>query len=112
MNADVKAFAANKDYLNAFIVALASKWSVNEPIVISTADAEGLTKVFRSEGKDLLDKGVKIEQVNGIQDLVLRIACRWFVQGELWRRRIYELLQGIPASAVSGNAILKTPTGL
>ena len=69
VNADVKAFAANKDYLNAFIVALASKWSVNEPIVISTADAEGLTKSFAAKAKDLLDKGVKIEQVNGIKTL-------------------------------------------
>ena len=69
VNADVKAFAANKDYLNAFIVALASKWSVNEPIVISTADAEGLTKYFAAKVKDLLDKGVKIEQVNGIKTL-------------------------------------------
>ena len=69
VNADVKAFAANKDYLNAFIVALASKWSVNEPIVISTADAGGLTKYFAAKAKDLLDKGVKIEQVNGIKTL-------------------------------------------
>ena len=69
VNADVKAFAANKDYLNAFIVALASKWSVNEPIVIPTADAEGLTKYFAAKAKDLLDKGVKIEQVNGIKTL-------------------------------------------
>ena len=69
VNADVKAFAANKDYLNAFIVALASKWSVNEPSVISTADAEGLTKYFAAKAKDLLDKGVKIEQVNGIKTL-------------------------------------------
>lgn len=69
VNADVKAFAANKDYLNAFIVALASKWSVNEPIVISTADAESLTKYFAAKAKDLLDKGVKIEQVNGIKTL-------------------------------------------
>ena len=69
VNADVKAFAANKDYLNAFIVALASKWSVNEPIVISTADAEGLPKYFAAKAKDLLDTGVKIEQVNGIKTL-------------------------------------------
>lgn len=69
VNADVKAFAANKDYLNAFIVALASKWSVNEPIVISTADAKGLTKYFAAKAKGLLDKGVKIEQVNGIKTL-------------------------------------------
>lgn len=69
VNADVKAFAADKDYLNAFIVALASKWSVNEPIVILTADADGLKKYFASQAKALLDKGVKIEQVNGNKTL-------------------------------------------
>lgn len=69
VNADVKAFAADKDYLNAFIVALASKWSVNEPIVISTSDAEGLKKYFAAKAKALLDKGVKIEQVNGSKAL-------------------------------------------
>lgn len=69
VDADVKAFAADKDYLNAFIVALASKWSVNEPIVISTADAEGLKKYFAAKAKALLDKGVKIEQVNGSKAL-------------------------------------------
>ena len=68
-NAEVKAFAADKDYLNAFIVALASKWSVNEPIVISTADADGLKKYFAAQAKALLDKGVKIEQVNGNKTL-------------------------------------------
>ena len=69
VNADVKTFAADKDYLNAFIVALASKWSVNEPIVISTADADGLKKYFASQAKALLDKGVQIEQVNGNKTL-------------------------------------------
>ena len=69
VNADVKAFAADKDYLNAFVVALASKWSVNEPIVISTADADGLKKYFAAQAKALLDKGVKIEQVNGNKTL-------------------------------------------
>ena len=69
VNADVKAYAADKDYLNAFIVALASKWSVNEPIVISTADADGLKKYFAAQAKALLDKGVKIEQVNGNKTL-------------------------------------------
>ncbi|WP_018666482.1 hypothetical protein [Bacteroides gallinarum] len=69
VNADVKVFAVNKDFLNAFIVALASKWSVNEPIVISTSDAENLKKYFAAQAKELLDKGVKIEQVNGIKTL-------------------------------------------
>ena len=69
VNADVKAFAADKNFLNAFIVALASKWSANEPIVISTADAEGLKKYFAAQAKELLDKGVKIEEVNGVKTL-------------------------------------------
>ncbi len=42
----VKAFVADKDYLNKFIVSLASQWAADEAIVISTADAEGLKKFF------------------------------------------------------------------
>lgn len=69
VDADVKAFAANKDFLNAFIVALASKWSENEPIVIGAADAESLKKYFAAKAKSLLDKGIKIEEVNGTKTL-------------------------------------------
>lgn len=65
----VKGFVADKDYLNKFIVSLAVQWSVNESIVISTADAEGLKKYFAVQAKGLLDKGVKIEQVNGVKVL-------------------------------------------
>ena len=59
ITASVKDFAQDKDYLNAFIVALASKWSVDEPIVISTADAESLKKYFAAHAKALLDNGIK-----------------------------------------------------
>ena len=69
VDADVKAFAANKDFLNAFIVSLAAKWSVDEPIVIATSEAEELKKYFAAKAKDLLDKGVTIEQVNGVKTL-------------------------------------------
>ena len=69
ITASVKDFAQDKDYLNAFIVALASKWSIAEPIVISTADAESLKKYFAAHPKALLDKGVTIQQVNGIKTL-------------------------------------------
>lgn len=65
----VTEFAHNKDFLNEFIVRLASQWSVNEPIVISTADSESLKKYFAAHAKALLDKSVKIEQVNGIKTL-------------------------------------------
>lgn len=65
----VKDFVADREYLNKFIVSLAAQWSVNEPIVISTTDAEGLKKYFAVKAKALLDKGVRIEQVNGTKAL-------------------------------------------
>ena len=64
-----KGFVADKEYLNKFIVSLAAQWSANEPIVISTADAEGLKKYFAVNAKAVLDKGVRIEQVNGTKAL-------------------------------------------
>ena len=69
VDADVKNFTGNKDYLNSFIVSLANQWTATEPIKISTADVEGLKKFFAAQAKDLLDKGVKIEQVNGLKTL-------------------------------------------
>lgn len=65
----VKGFVADKDFFNKFIVALATQWSANEPIVIATADAASLKKYFAAQAKKLLDKGVKIEQVNGMKTL-------------------------------------------
>lgn len=65
----VKGFVADKEYLNKFIVSLATQWTANESIVISTADAENLKKNFASKAKALLDKGVTIEKVNGMKAL-------------------------------------------
>ena len=65
----VKGFVSDKDYLNKFIVSLATQWVADEAIVITTADAEGLKKYFAANAKAVLDKGVKIEQVNGNKTL-------------------------------------------
>lgn len=65
----VKAFAQNNDYLNTFILSLATKWSVDEAIIISTTEAEALKQYFAANAKALLDKGVTIEQVNGMKTL-------------------------------------------
>ena len=65
----VKDFVADKDYLNKFIVSLATRWVADEAIVISTSDAEGLKKFFAANAKAVLDKGVMIEQVNGNKTL-------------------------------------------
>ena len=55
----------DKDFIGKFTVALASQWAKNEAITISTADADALKAYFAREAKALLDKGVKIEKVNG-----------------------------------------------
>ncbi len=59
----------NKDFMNEFMLKLAEKWGAGEDIVISTADAASLKALFAKKAKALLDKGVKIEQVNGQKTL-------------------------------------------
>ena len=61
----VGATTADKDFMNEFMLKLAEKWGANEEIVISTQDAASLKALFAKKAKVLLDKGVKIEQVNG-----------------------------------------------
>lgn len=67
VTADVERFVKDGNYFNAFILTLASKWSVDEPIVISTTDAASLKKYFEAQAKDLLNRGIEIKQVNGIK---------------------------------------------
>lgn len=61
----VSDIVGNKDFLHEFILRLAEKWAGGEDLVISTADASGLKALFAAKAKALLDKKVKIEQVNG-----------------------------------------------
>lgn len=65
----VKKLTDDKNFLGKFTVALATEWAKQGDIVISSADAEGLKTYFAREAKALLDKGVKIEKVNGRQTL-------------------------------------------
>lgn len=55
----------SKDFLGQFAVALASKWAEDEPIVISSSEAESLKSYFAAHAKALLDKRVTIEKVSG-----------------------------------------------
>ena len=55
----------SKDFLGQFAVALVSKWAEDEPIVISSSEAESLKSYFAAHAKALLDKGVTIEKVSG-----------------------------------------------
>lgn len=55
------------DTMKALIVKIAERWSANEQIVISTAEAAELKAFFAKNAKALLDKGVEIKQVNGLK---------------------------------------------
>lgn len=61
----VDKLVTDKDFLCKFTVALAGKWVEDEPIVIESADADALKAYFAKEAKEILDKGVSIEKVNG-----------------------------------------------
>ena len=65
----VKGMVEDKEFLCKFAVALAEKWAADEAVVISTSEADALKAYFASNAKALLDKGVKIEQVNGQKSL-------------------------------------------
>ena len=55
------------DTMKMLIVKIAERWSANEAIVISTAEAEELKAFFAAKAKALLDRGVEIRQVNGLK---------------------------------------------
>ncbi len=57
--------ALGGDALKNIVLKIAERWSANEPLVISTAEAEELKAYFAAKAKSLLDKGVEIKEVNG-----------------------------------------------
>lgn len=61
----VKGFTADHKAFNEFMLKVAQEWGRNQQIEIKGAQAEALKKYFAANAKDLLDKGVKITQVNG-----------------------------------------------
>ena len=65
--------AADKNFLGQFAVMLAGKWADNEAVVLSSSEAEGLKEYFSKQAKELLDKGVTINKVNG-KDTMLSIS--------------------------------------
>jgi len=55
----------NNEWLQNLMFTLASDWVNKENVVIQTADADALTQYFAKRTKELLNKGIQIEQVNG-----------------------------------------------
>lgn len=65
VTASVNDMLNDKAFLNQLMLTIAQEWVKRESIIISTSQAEELTKYFEAKAKDLLDKSVKIEKVNG-----------------------------------------------
>ena len=61
----VKGFTADQKAFNEFMLRIAQEWGKNQQIEIKAQDADALTRYFNANAKALLDKGVKITQVNG-----------------------------------------------
>jgi len=61
----VKGFTADQKSFNEFMLKIAQEWGKNQQIEIKAQDADALKKYFTANAKALLDKGVKITQVNG-----------------------------------------------
>jgi len=62
---NVKAVTSDKAYMQQVILEMAKEWVKKEGLTIQTADSQRLIKYFEANAKDLLNKGVKIEQING-----------------------------------------------
>lgn len=64
-SSNVKAAFADPIFMQKVILAMAQEWVKKESLTIQAPEAEKLSKYFESNAKGLLEKGVKIEKVNG-----------------------------------------------
>ena len=63
----IKAATADKDFMQSIIVKMAESMAKDGNVAIEAKDAEALKKYFAANAKNLLDKGVKINEVKGIK---------------------------------------------
>ena len=61
----VSDLTAQKELMNQFVLNIASEWAKGQDVVISSADADNLKTFFEAKAKQLLDRSVRIEKVNG-----------------------------------------------
>lgn len=64
---NVKAATEDKSFMQKLIVDLVQNWSKNEKLTIGVANAEELKNYISANAKNLLDKGLNIESVNGLK---------------------------------------------
>ncbi len=61
----IKPATADVAFMQKTMLEIANEWVKNEGITLQTSDKKSLMDYFEANAKGLLDKGVKIEQVNG-----------------------------------------------
>ncbi|PLB86255.1 hypothetical protein C0T31_06505 [Dysgonamonadaceae bacterium] len=64
---NVKAAMQDQTFIQKIIVELVRNWSKNEKLTIGVQNSKELETYIASNAKDILDKGLKIESVNGIK---------------------------------------------
>jgi V/A-type H+-transporting ATPase subunit E len=64
---NVKAATDDKAFMQKLIVDLVQNWSKNDSLTIGTANADELKSYLAANAKDLLNKGLEIKSVNGIE---------------------------------------------
>ncbi len=62
---NVKSVSTDAVFMKKMMLEIAREWAKHEAISIQTSNAKELTSYFEANAVDLLDKSVKIEQVNG-----------------------------------------------
>lgn len=71
----VKAATADKTFMQKIIADIVAQWLQNGTATIETKDAKALETYFAGNAKDLLNKGLKIKEVNGVKsDFVITSA--------------------------------------
>jgi len=63
--ASVKTAFEQPGFMQQIVLKLVAEWHKNEQLTIATEDANALKAYFEIHAKETLDKGLKIEQING-----------------------------------------------
>ena len=66
-SSNVKSATSDSAFMQKLIVELVRNWAKNEKLTIGVENADELENYITSNAKDLLEKEIKIESVNGIK---------------------------------------------
>ena len=60
-----RGLASDKDFMGKLVLTMAKNWAAGGDMTVGTPDAEALTAYVKENARKMLDKGLKIEKVNG-----------------------------------------------